>query len=241
MLGMRKRERDGSGMAPRDERMLSNLSWEADVVLLERRSRLIAWRLAAAEAVVICLMAISLVMLIPLKTVVPHVVMVDKLTGEGQVVAPARDYVETSALSDKHWIQAFVVARERYVYKIIQHDYDTVRRLADDKTWANYTPLFEGSEALDKRYKDDVEIIPSVLSITLSGNGLATVRYEIRTRDYRTSAPPVTTRRIATLRYEYAVKNLVLEKEAIANPLGFTVTSYQTDPEMGGDSKAAAR
>jgi type IV secretion system protein VirB8 len=225
----------------KDDRMLSNLSWEADVVLNERKSRVVAWRVVTGVGVVCLAQAVALAMLVPLHSVVPTVVMVDKLTGEGQVVAPAQEYVANSALSDKHWINNFLIARERYVYKFIQHDYDTVRRLAGNQPWGNYASQFEGADSLDKRLKDDVEILPTVLSITLNGAGTATVRYELRTRDYRSSSPPAVTRRIATLRYEYAVRNLTLEKEAIANPLGFTVTAYQTDAEMGGDSKVERR
>lgn len=216
---------------------LQNVSWEADIVLNERKSRTTAWRIASAACLLAVIQGVGISLMLPLKTVVPTVVMVDKLTGEGQVVAPAQEFVATNTLSDKHWVQNWVISRERYVYRFIQYDYDNVRRMAGDQAWANYTPLFEGPESLDVRLKDNVEIIPSVLSITLTGNGMATVRYELRTRDYRSTAPAVVTRRIATIRYEYKARDLVLEKEAIANPLGFTVTAYQTDPEMGGDGK----
>ncbi|MDP9902393.1 virB8 family protein [Variovorax ginsengisoli] len=229
--------------APRskDARRLSDLSWEASIVLNERKSRVVAWRVASGLGIVCLAQALALAMVVPLHSVVPYIVMVDKLTGEGQVVATAQEYVANSALTDKHWINNFLISRERYVYKFIQHDYDTVRRLAGNQPWASYSAQFEGADSTDKRFKDDVEILPTVLSITLDGNGTATVRYELRTRDYRSSTPPVVTRRVATLRYEYAVRNLTLEKEAIANPLGFTVTAYQTDAEMGGDAKAERR
>lgn len=223
------------------EKQLTDLSWEADVVLNARKSKTIAWRVAGAAVAVGLAQAAALVMLVPLHSVVPMVVMVDKLTGESQVVPSAQEYVTTSSLSDKHWIQSFLIARERYVYRFIQFDYDTVKRLAGNQTWSNYTPLFEGSESLDKKLRDDVEIIPTVLSITLNGSGMATVRYELRTKDYRTTAPPVVTRRVATLRYEYQSRNLTVEKDAIANPLGFTVTAYQTDPELGGEAKEVKR
>lgn len=234
MFGSKKQDA-GRGKQP-DERILTNLSWEADVVLNARKSKSIAWAVACAALLVVIIMSIALAMLVPLKKVVPTVVMVDKLTGENQILNTAQEYVTTSALSDKHWVQQFVVARERYVFRFIQYDYDTVRLLASNQVWGNYTPLFEGNNGIDKRLRDDVEIIPTVLSITLTGNGTATVRYELKTRDYRSTAPPVAVRRIATLRYNYEARNLVVEKDAIANPLGFNVTAYQTDAEMGGDA-----
>jgi type IV secretion system protein VirB8 len=216
---------------------LRDLTWERDVYLNTVRSRTIAWRVAAGAGALALLLGAGIVTLLPLKTVVPHVVMVDKLTGEGQVVAPAQQYVATSELSDKHWVSNYLVSRERYVYRFIQYDYDTVQLLSGAQPWSNYKGLFEGANALDAQYKDNVEVIPRVLSITLNGGGIATVRYELRTKDYRVSAVPTVTRRVATLRFEYQARNLTLEKDAIANPLGFTVTAYQTDPELGGDAK----
>lgn len=235
-------KKDKSKDAPAKEgRFLTNLSWEADQVLNANKERRFAWRLVFGLLVCVVALAGVIAFMLPLKKVVPTVVMVDKLTGENQVITLAQDYVRTSTLSDKHWVQRYVVAHERYVYRFVQWDYDTVRLMSEPKVWADYTPKFEGSESMDKRFKDDVEILPNILSITLTGNGLATVRYEVKTRDYRTTAPPVVSRRIATLRYEYKSRNLLLEneQEAIANPLGFTVTAYQTDPEMGGEAKGA--
>lgn len=223
------------------DRLLTDLSWEADAALNAQRSMSIAWRVAAVALAAAMVMAVALALLLPLKSVVPMVVMVDKITGESQVVSPAKEFVTTSALSDKHWIQTFVIARERYVYKFIQHDYDNVRLFSGNQTWAKYAPIYEGENSQDKRLRDDVEIIPTILSITLNGDGVATVRYELRTRDFKLSTPPSVARRVATLRYEYEAKNLILEKEAVANPLGFTVTAYQTDPEMGGDARGNQR
>src|SRR4051812_3503911 len=68
-----------------EEREISGLSWEADIVLNERRSRLIAWRIASVAVVLVVLMVISLMLLIPLKQVVPYVVTVDRLTGESSI------------------------------------------------------------------------------------------------------------------------------------------------------------
>lgn len=211
---------------------ISNLSWEADIVQNERRSRITAWRVAAVAIFTVFVMAVAIALMMPLKRIVPYVVMVDKLTNEAQVINTGKEYVSSSVMSDKHWVQSFLLSRERYIYKLIQADYDGVKLFASDKVWAAYRPLFEGGNALDIRLKDDVEIIPRVLSITLTGTGLATVRYELTTKDYRVTTLPTVQRRIATLRYEYQTKNLSIENESIANPFGFTITGYQTDPEM---------
>lgn len=224
---------------PDDE--TANLSWEADIVLNLRRSVRNAWRISAAEFVVIVLLAAAVLMMIPLRKVVPYVVMVDKLTGESSVVSTAQDFVSTSALNDKHWVKRFVIARERYNFRLLQSDYDMVKRTAGNTPWLAYDRLFQGESSLDKKLGENKEIIPAVLSITLSEGGLATVRYELRTRDFRSAADATVSRRVATVRYAYNVKRSLTESEAIENPLGFTVTGYQTDPELLNQSEGAPK
>jgi type IV secretion system protein VirB8 len=226
-----------SDITPNDER--SDLHWEADVVLNLRRSQLTAWRVAFGSLTLAGLLAIALILLIPLHKVVPYVVMVDKLTGEATIVSTAKDFVSASALNDKHWVKQFVISRERYNYRLLQHDYDNVKRMAGNSPWAAYDRLFQGDGAMDKRLGENMEITPIVLSTTLGEGGMATVRYELRTRDLRAGGEPAVARRVATMRYAYELKANVKESEAIDNPLGFTVTAYQTDPELSQGDGAA--
>lgn len=210
---------------------LANLSWEADIVSNMRRSESRAWRVAMAGCGTTVIMAIALALLVPLHRVVPYVVTVDKLTGEAAVVTTDGETAKPNSMADKHWIKAFVIARERYFYQLVQQDYNTVRRLAGPGPWPVYAKLFDGDESLDKKYAENIEVTPRILSVTLNGDGLATVRFELSTRDKRTPAEPVVKRLIATMRYAYEKKSLS-EAEAIENPFGFTVLGYQTDPEL---------
>lgn len=215
----------------KEEALPTGLSWEADIVLNERSSRLLAWKVAACAGATSCLMAVALILLIPLKQVVPYVVQIDKLTGESSIVGSARDYISQSALNDKHWVKTFVLARERYSYPLLQHDYDTVHLLAGEAPWKAYAKLFEGGDdALDKKYGKKVEIIPTILSITLNQPGIATVRYELNRKNE--TGEPIITRRVATLRYSFKQQLTKREFDVIDNPLGFSVAGYQTDPEF---------
>ena len=224
-------------------REISALSWEADIVLNERRSRLVAWRVASVALGLVVLMMISLMLLLPLKQVVPYVVTVDRLTGESSITSTAKDFVSSSTLNDKHWIKSFVIARERYQFQLLQHDYDQVKVLAGDGPWSAYAKLYEGANSRDTVLGESTEIIPTVLSIALGGNGTATVRYELRTRRMQGTAEPALTRHVATLRYSYKPQASRREFELIDNPLGFSVDGYQTDPEFigGGGASGVAR
>jgi type IV secretion system protein VirB8 len=211
-------------------RALTNLDWEVDILTNERQSKRLAWRMFVLVSCVCAAQAAALTMLVPLHRVVPFVVEHDRTTGETKVVS-TDDTVQNSPMLDKHWIKTFVVARERYSYPIVQQDYLTVRRLAGNGPWSTYQKLFDDDTSLDRVYGEHIEVIPRILSVTINGDGLATVRFELTKTDKRLTTPPEVTRKVATLRYAYG-KRIMQEAEAIENPLGFSVPGYQTDPEL---------
>lgn len=222
-----------NGVTPK-EKELSNLTWEVDIIQKTRISERRAWLITKGLFVVVMLLIAGFVMLLPLKRVVPHIVIVDKLTGEATIAETQQNFMTDNELNDKHWVKEFVTARERYNYRLLQRDFDKVKLLAGDDAWSDYSDLYLGRNPLDEEFGENIVITPKILSITLSDGGFATVRYELQHQDRRTKAAPKTTRRIATMRYEYKPQFNVPESVAIENPLGFTVTAYQTDAEFTG-------
>jgi type IV secretion system protein VirB8 len=216
------------------DKSLSQLSWEASIVDSERRAARMAWKFAVVGLLIGLLGIACAITVLPLKTTEIRVVTVDKLTGETGLASTVGAYATTpNELNDKYWTKRFLLARERYNYKLLQSDYDTVRLLAADKPWRAYASQFEGSESLEKKYAQDIEITPTVLSTTISQYGIATVRYEVKERDYRSSdALAKIERRVATLRYRYAPHTSASERDLIDNPLGFTVDAYQSVLEL---------
>lgn len=221
---------------PAEDAIPPKLSWEEDIVLHERQSRILAWRVATAAGALLVIMTVCLALLIPLKQAIPYVITVDKLTGEAQLASTARKFVGQSDLTHKYWIREYVVARERYIYKLLQRDYDTVRVLANGNPWKEYSAQFTGPNALDKRIGDSVEAVPNILSIVLHADNTATVRFDLVKRDTKQSNQTSTSRRIATLKFAYEAKTFAKEVDLIANPLGFTVVAYHTDQEYFTES-----
>lgn len=216
----------------------SNLTWEASELENSKKSEKLAWRLGKIAIAIACLVVIAFAVTLPLRKVETRVVVVDKATGETTIASDIPSYVATrNDINDKHWIKRFVIARERYSFNILQADYDLVKRLAGDEVWNKYSKLWVGENSLQKKYAQNVEFIPTVLSVTLPSPNIATVRYEVKETDLRnlTSAAyePKVSRYVATIEYHYVPtpKNTP-ESEAIENPLGFAVTGYQVDPEI---------
>lgn len=217
-------------VAPVNE--ISNVSWEADIVLLQRRSLQTAWRLLTFAGLLILMLSAAIIAMLPLKSTVPYVFTVDKLTGEVAVASTAKDFVKSSELNDKYWVKQFLLAHERYSYRLLQNDYDQVHLLAGDTVYRLYAERFDGPNALDKKLAENVQIIPTILSVSISNGNLATVRFERKQQDVRPGGDTKTTRWLALIKFEYKVQIGRKEGDLISNPLGFVVTSYQVDPEL---------
>lgn len=226
------------GVTPNDN--LRGIEWEAELAENLRRSSRRATGLNYVLMVLVALLVVSLVALLPLKQTIPYVVRVDALTGATEIGQTVKDYVSESELNDKHWVKEFVVSRERYNYRLLQHDYNIVKFLAGDVSWKQYDELFSGTNSLDRQYGENVQNTPSIVSITLTKNGdqkFATVRLTVEQRDMRSEGKTRTLHKVATLRYEYKQRLFVREADAIENPFGFTVLAYQTDNEFVGAKK----
>jgi len=211
--------------------------WESnqrtDYIKSERR----AWRIAIVSVCVTIVAVSGLAMLAPLRKVVPYVIEVDKTNGNMQMVEASNDRSRMGYqdLLDKHWAQRFVTARESYVYKLLQADYDTTLSLSSAQVGQDYARLFQGDNARDKLLGTSTEIKVHILSISLApdpNGSKAVVRFEKQTRHLENGLSEPIQTYVATLSYEYQPSQTGPEKELIANPLGYHVTSYRVDEEL---------
>jgi type IV secretion system protein VirB8 len=210
----------------------SQMNWEYDLVLQERRSRVLAWRVTIFAAVVALLSLITLVVILPLKEVVPYVIKVDNVTGDAAIVQSAAGFVSSTDVNDKHWLKRYVIARNRYDFYLLQADFDNVKNFSSESTMREYAAQFSEPAKIQDKYKDQVKIIPEILSITITRKGYATVRYQVSISDRRKSEAPFVQKKIATIAYKYDVNRTGTSLEMIDNPLGFTVDGYQTETEF---------
>lgn len=208
--------------------------WEQDRQYRLERSERRAWRVAGASLIVAIACALALASLAPFKTIVPYVISVDRATGNTEVMSTADVRgVSHQQLNDKHWAARYVVARESYLWKLLQHDYDTVLALSADEVGREYAKLYDGPQARDKKYGPNTDMRIEVLSVTLPPDevGKAVVRFEKRVRRMESdnAEPPQTY--VSTLAYEYKGSMLGKERQLIMNPLGYRVTAYRVDSE----------
>lgn len=189
--------------------------------------------------------AFAIAVLTPLKTVAPYVIQVDKSTGNQEVLTSLTDKsYTTSEAEDRANIARYVIAREGYVFDILQRNYDTVRQLSTDAAFENYKSLFEGAAAIDKQYGDQVIVEPRIISMSLKkekyNDGTITsaiVRAEIVKKNIQKKSTETATVMI-NLVYNYDMSSADNEEERLNNPLGFKVSYYRRDIESSTPEQA---
>lgn len=215
------------------------LDWEADRQGRIERSERRAWLIVFVLSALLALMVLSLVSLLPLKRVVPYVYAIDRQTGGLTILDAAnqRQITGNQELLDKHFINAYILGRESYDWKLLQADFDQTVAFSSPAAQRDYTARFTGAQALNKVWGPRIERRVSITSIQLAPDAVnkkAVVRYAVQQRDLQTEGLAPTEHYIATLVYEYHPDRTGREQDLIRNPLGFTVTRFRADSEIGG-------
>ncbi|HQY59245.1 MAG: VirB8/TrbF family protein [Nitrospira sp.] len=238
---------DASPVKSGDERQFYEQSrdWEIDRSLRLKQSERRAWWVAGLACLLACGLGIGLACLAPLKSTIPYVFAVDRATGNVEFVSAADDrtVMGYQELLDKHWTQKYVLARESYYFRLLQADYDTVLSMSADEVGRDYAKIYDGPHARDKKFGAGMEVKVKVLSVTLHADAVglkATVRFEKTAKHTEAETVGSPQYFIATLAYEYRMSMKGQEKDLIQNPLGYKVTSYRVDDEIGTVSPAGA-
>jgi type IV secretion system protein VirB8 len=213
--------------------------WEADKLYRIEKSEQRAWFVAGCSGLITAVAIAAVVALMPLKRVVPYVYAIDRQTGELTVMDAAnqRQIVGNQDLLDKHFASAYVVARESYDWKLLQADYNDTVAFSGPQVGRDYAVRFDGAKAINKVWGPNIERHVTITSIQLAPDTVsqkAVVRYTIQQRDSQTNTVSPLEHYIATIAYEYHPSRTGKEQDLIRNPLGFTVTGFRADPEIGG-------
>lgn len=209
--------------------------WEASRIEATEKSERRAWKVAGAFGVGFVLSTVALVLVMPLKETIPFLLTVDDKTGVPDIVTMMDEKgVSYSEVMDKYWMAQYVRAHETYDWYTLQNDYNTVGLLSSPNVGAEYAALFEGKDALDKKYGSGVKALVKITSVVPTGRGTGTVRFSKTTKRVDDSGPGTTVRYVATISYEFVSASRLLESQRLINPFGFQVRSYRVDPELPG-------
>jgi type IV secretion system protein VirB8 len=212
-------------------------SWDADRVAQFRRNTRIAWRVAGAGWLCAVASAAALLLLMPLKEVVPYLVRVDGSTGIVDVVPVFVGRATPEEAVTRYFLTHYVSVCERFNYSTAESDYEECgafhsaqRNQAWYALWTSTNP----NSPLNL-HKDGSSVRVQVNSVSFftraSGlSDLAQIRY-LKVARQGPGADESFTHWVATIQYAYgqAAKDPKIRRW---NPLGFKILDFRTEPEV---------
>lgn len=206
--------------------------WAQDRQQALRGSRKAAWIVAGVASAIALLEAAALLTLMPLKTVVPYTLMVDRTTGYVQAVDPVgqQRLSADAALRDALLVQ-YVIARESFDVGQTQSNYRKIGLWSAETARAQYVSAMQPSnpDSPLARYPRSTVVETTVKSVSPIAPDVAMVRFETVRHDAEGGAAPAQPW-VAVLRYRLSGAPMAAGDRFI-NPLGFQVVRYRRDPE----------
>lgn len=207
-------------------------SWADDRQEQNSRSRRVAWIIAGVATTIAAMEAIALAGLVPLKTVVPYTVLVDRQTGHVTTLDPSQplQLAPDSALA-KSMLAQYVTARESVDRSTISTDYRKVMLWSNETARSSYAALMKPGNPANPlaRISQQSTVEVRIKSVSLLDDGQALVRYDLvqRSNSDAESGPAAF---VSVIRYRFRDRPLA-ESDRFINPLGFEVSRYRRDPE----------
>ena len=207
-------------------------SWATSVTEDLERSRRTAWIVAVVASAIALLLAIALVILLPLKTVEPYTLLVDRQTGHVEALAPLeRQTVTADSALTRSFLVQYVIARESFDADSIQRDYRKVSLWSEGAARQRYqTQMAATNPASPLAYMPrNGTISVEVRSVSSLSADSSLVRFTTVRTDPG-AQPQAPQYWAAVIKYEYSGAEMTQEDRLI-NPLGFQVTRYRRDAE----------
>jgi type IV secretion system protein VirB8 len=220
----------------------SSESWAADQQANQRSTVRLAWIVATVLGTVAVAEAVALVVMMPLKTVEPYTLLVDKQTGFVEALKPLeRETIAPDRALTRSFVAQYVLAREGFDLSSVRSDYRKValwsageardRYVADMQATNPASPLAR----LPRGTMIDVE----VRGMSTLTNDTALVRFStIRTDPGGQPQPAQPWQAVVTWRFSGSAMS---EADRLTNPLGFQVVRYRHNAEIPmGEAPAVA-
>jgi type IV secretion system protein VirB8 len=207
-------------------------SWADERTQSIYTSRKVAWIVAMVATAIAFLLAIGIMVMLPLKTVVPHTLLVDKQTGFVQALDPANPQriAPQKALTQAFLVQ-YVEAREGFDIATVQGQFKKVALWSSGGAKNRYVNLMQASnpESPLVTYPRSTVIDVKVRSVSQLSDNSALVRFaSIRREQGAAEQPPENW--VAVIKYRYSDAPMTVEDRYV-NPLGFEVIDYRKDAE----------
>ena len=208
-------------------------TWSEDILGGLRASRRRAYFVAGAAVLVALLEAGALMALVPLKTVVPYTITVDRQTGYIETAEP----LKPGALAQdeavvKAFLAQYVLARESFDVTDLQAEYAKVAAWTTGPAREQYVAAMQRTNPQSPVNLYDARSVVkiTVKGISLLAHGSALVRFDAQRL---VDGHPMPERRpyAAVIAFRFTGQPMRNE-DRFQNPLGFQVTQYRRDAEF---------
>lgn len=211
-------------------------TWAADREKDSLLSRKVAWIMAGVAGTIAVLEAIALIILLPLKTVEPYTLLVDRQTGYVQALKPLeREIVAPDQALVRSFLAQYVIARENFDIDSLQDDYKKVALWSAGEARDRYVSGMQASNPLSPlaTLPRQALVQTEIRSLSSLGADTALIRFSTRRTDPG-GQPQAPLHWAAVIKYRFSGEAMSAADRLI-NPLGFQVLRYRRDAEMIAD------
>lgn len=219
-------------MSERERYFEGARSWAEDSRIQSARSRRIAWTVAGIACAAALFEAVAIALMLPLKTVQPVTLLVDRQTGFVQALNPLEPRrVGADAALTQSLLAQYVTAREGFDRATVRADYRRVALWSADRARSSYLANMPAANPVSpfQRYPSGTVVTARVKSVSRLQDGVALVRFDTQILDRSGRASPGQPW-ISVVRFRYSDAPMTFE-DRLVNPLGFQVTGYRRDAE----------
>lgn len=211
----------------------SSQSWGADREASERSKLRMAVVGASVLGVVALAEAIAIITMMPLKTVEPYTLLVDRQTGFVEALKPLeRETIAPDRALTRSFLAQYVLAREGFDSTSLRNDYHKVALWSAGEARDRYVAEMQATNPASPlvRLPRGSTIDVEVRGITSLGGDSALVRFAtIRTDPGGQPQAAQPWQAVISWRFSGAAMS---EADRLTNPLGFQVTRYRRNAEI---------
>lgn len=208
-------------------------SWSRDTDRVRLAWHRYGWIAASVVSVIAMLEAVALVALMPLKTVEPYTLLVDRQTGYVQALKPLNQQMVGADTALTHsFLAQYVIAREGFDIDNLRDEYRKVSLWSAGDARAGYIAAMQQSNpasplaALPRQAMVEVQI----RSVSPLGSDTSLVRFTTNRVDPGgRRQPPQPWASVIKYRFSGADMSAA---DRLVNPLGFQVLRYHRDAEI---------
>lgn len=212
-------------------------SWDHDRFIAANRSKRLAWAVAATAGGLAIAGVAAVAMLIPLKTVAPYVITVDKATGASEITSPLSDtfgsgdrQITYNEAVTKYFLADYVRNREGWIPQARQEFFEGVLAMSSRDEQARWTAFYakDNPKSPQSTFTDLDTVFVAIKSVTFVSSKVAQVRF---TKTLQRGGSVTDTPAIATVTFD-TTDTPTTEQQRFKNPLGLEVQTYRADLEV---------